>query len=290
MTQEAAADPPVRVFVGADRSQLIGVKVLEHSIKRHTSAAVELTPMVDLPLPQPDDPRHRARTGFSFSRFEIPKLAGYRGRALYLDADMLVFRDIMDLWRMPFGEAKVICQDEVPKPSAKLKTFWKKPKKRSRQTSVMVLDCGRLDWNSADIIAGLGKAYSYEQLMQELCILKETDISHRLPVIWNSLEHFDSATALLHYTDMQTQPWVSPLNKNGWLWREEVRLMLENGSITLDDLKREETLGYLRPSFLEELKQAKSETISGQLAQALDRIDRAAGFVPHATLRHRLSS
>lgn len=290
MTREAAGDPPVRVFVGADRSQVIGVKVLEHSIRRHTSAEVQLTPMVDLTLPQPDDPRHRARTGFSFSRFEIPKLAGYRGRALYLDADMLVFRDIMQLWRMPFGEAKVICQDEIPKPLAKLKSFLGKPKVRVRQTSVMLLDCGRLDWNSTDIIAGLGTHYTYEQLMQQLCILNEADISHALPFIWNSLEHFDNTTALLHYTDMPTQPWVSAANRNGWLWREEVRLMLSDGSLSLEDLREEERLGYLRPSFFEELKQTNSEPTTSQQMQALAQIDQSASFIPHATLRRRLSS
>ena len=121
MKLEASADPPVRVFVGADRSQIIGVRVLEYSIRRHTSVQVELTPMVDLPLPEPPEPRHHARTGFSFSRFAIPMLANYRGRALYLDADMLVFRDIMDLWSMPFGEAKAICQTEIPKPFQKFK-------------------------------------------------------------------------------------------------------------------------------------------------------------------------
>lgn len=290
MTDEAAADPPVRVFVGADRSQIIGVKVLEHSIRRHTSAEIQLTPMVDLPLPQPDDPKHRARTGFSFSRFEIPKLAGYSGRALYLDADMLVFRDIMDLWRMPFGKAKVICQDKIPKPFAKLTSFLHKPKTRVRQTSVMLLDCGRLDWNSTDIVAGLGKRYSYEQLMQELCILNDTEISHELPFTWNSLEHYDSTTALLHYTDMPTQPWVSPSNKNGWLWREEVRLMLSDGSVTLEDLREEERLGFLRPSFFEELKQAKAAPMHTEQVRSLAQIDQSAGFVPHAALQRKLSS
>src|SRR5688500_17656237 len=101
---------PVRVFVGTDRSQALAVKVLEHSIKRHTDLPVEVTPMCDLPIRQPKDPRQGQRTGFSFSRFCIPQLAGYRGRAIYMDADMLVFKDIRELWEMPFNGAKVIIQ------------------------------------------------------------------------------------------------------------------------------------------------------------------------------------
>ena len=34
----------------------------------------------NLPTPVPKDPKNRGRTGFSFSRFHIPKLAGYKGR------------------------------------------------------------------------------------------------------------------------------------------------------------------------------------------------------------------
>ena len=46
--------------------------------------------------------------GFSFSRLQIPKLAGFSGRALYLDADMQVLGDIADLWTLPFDEADVL--------------------------------------------------------------------------------------------------------------------------------------------------------------------------------------
>ena len=100
----------IRVFVGVDRSQLLAVPVLEYSIKRHTTAKVEVVPMLDLPVPKPQDPRNGQRTGFSFSRFCIPKLAGYRGKAIYMDADMLVFRDIRELWDIPFDGAKIIIQ------------------------------------------------------------------------------------------------------------------------------------------------------------------------------------
>ena len=72
------AGDTARIYVGTDRSQLLAVKVLEYSIKRHASIPVELTPMVDLALPEPKDPRQGKRTGFSFARFAIPELAGRR--------------------------------------------------------------------------------------------------------------------------------------------------------------------------------------------------------------------
>lgn len=46
----------IRVYVGADRSQQLAIKVLEHSIRRHTSAMIEVIPMIDLHVPSPNDP------------------------------------------------------------------------------------------------------------------------------------------------------------------------------------------------------------------------------------------
>src|SRR5262245_2056561 len=104
----SGAGTEARVFVGADRSQALGVKVLEFSIKRRTDMPVTVRSMHDLDLPEPADVRQSKRTGFSFTRFAIPALAGRAGRALYLDADMLVLRDLRELYEMPFDGAKVL--------------------------------------------------------------------------------------------------------------------------------------------------------------------------------------
>jgi hypothetical protein len=91
-------EAPVRVFVGTDRSQALAARVLEYSIKRRASMSVDVVPMCDLPVPTPRDSANRPRTGFSFARFLIPSLCAYRGRAIYRDADVLVFDDIVKLW------------------------------------------------------------------------------------------------------------------------------------------------------------------------------------------------
>src|SRR6185312_15864924 len=58
----------VRVYVGTDRSQLLAVAVLEHSIRRHTRRPVQVCPLIDLNLPEPRDVRQGSRTNFSFAR------------------------------------------------------------------------------------------------------------------------------------------------------------------------------------------------------------------------------
>lgn len=265
-----------RIFVGADRSQLIAVKVLEFSIARRTNLPIHVRSMHDLDLPEPTDIRHGKRTGFSFTRFAIPALCHHTGRALYLDADMLVLRDLRELYELPFSGAKVLVQEE---PAATAKGA-----RRIRQSSVMLLDCGALDWDAPNIIAGLGKDYSYEQLLHELCILRAEEIGSTIPFAWNSLETYESGrTGLLHYTDMQTQPWVNPANPNGYLWIDEVRDMIAAGAMTLEDLAEEIRLGYVRPSLLVELEgPRRGVSPSAKELDALRAIDAAARFQPHA--------
>jgi hypothetical protein len=244
------ADEPVRVYVGTDRSQFLAVKVLEHSIKRHTDRDVVVTPMIDMPVPEPVDPMNRQRTGFSFSRFCIPKLAGYRGKALYLDADMLVFQDIERLWTIPFDGAKVVIQAEVKHQSVTTRKVGA-PRERPKQCSVMLLDCERLDWDIERIVQGLDRGdYGYGQLMYQLCLLKEEEIKYGVPFEWNSLEFYDAETCLIHYTDMATQPWVSCRNKLGYLWLQEIKHMLDDGSLTIEELESEIRLGFFRPSLV----------------------------------------
>ncbi|MEM6554351.1 MAG: glycosyltransferase [Pseudomonadota bacterium] len=275
---------PVRIFVGTDRSQMLGVKVLEYSCKRHTDLDVSVIPMIDLELPIPKDPRNRQRTGFSFSRFAIPQLAGYRGRAIYADADMQVFKDIREIWEMPFDGAKVICQEELPDHIAKMSKS-AAPDKRTKQCSVMVLDCESLDWDPVKIVNGLDNDYDYAELMQQLCILDETDVNYNLPIRWNSLEHYDESTCLIHYTDMPTQPWVNIDNPNGWLFTNEIRRMLKDGVVTKDELIAEIGNGYVRPSFITELKMVSdSRELSADQIHQLNREDVKKGFVAHKEL------
>jgi len=278
---------PIEIFVGADRSQLMAVAVLEHSIRRRTSREVIVNPLIDIDLPEPRDPRQGSRTNFSFARFAIPALKAYRGKGLYLDADMLVFRDIGELWDLPFDGAGVVIQEALPqhaeqqdKPGA--------PPRRIKQCSVMLIDCARVRWDVGQIVSGLDGRYTYEQLMHELCILPEEEIRYGVPFAWNSLEHYDAQTRLIHFTDMDTQPWVSPLNRNGPLWLDEVRLMLDTGALARSDVRREVELGHFRPSLLDEIEeQPHASDWSDEAAARYVERDRAAGFVKHAEVYRR---
>ncbi|KAA0685040.1 glycosyl transferase [Neorhizobium sp. P12A] len=247
-------DDTIRVFVGTDRSQMLAVNVLEYSIKRHTTAKVEVFGMLDLPVPAPTDPRNGQRTGFSFSRFTIPALNGYKGKAIYMDADMIVMRDIRDLWNIPFDGAKIIVQQEVKHAEASTAKEGA-PAARKKQCAVMLIDCAACHWKIEDIIQGFddGK-YNYDQLMSEFCILNENEVKYGVPFEWNSLEHWDQSTCLLHYTDVYTQPWTYSGHPLGYIWFNEVNRMIKEKRLTIDQIKKEVDIGYFRPSLIADLK------------------------------------
>ena len=201
----------MHVFVGVDESQIVAARVLEHTIRKHASRPVRFHMMLNLPTPTPKDESNRGRTGFSFSRFQIPKLAGYKGRALYVDADMQVFDDIAEMWDIPFEDKRVLCtvQGEPPPQWKDFKEFHP-----GRQMSVMMLDCERLDWDIDDIVARMDRGeFTYQDLLFDLCIAPEEHIGDTLPPRWNHLEHYEPGeTGLLHYTVVPTQPWKNDEN------------------------------------------------------------------------------
>ena len=255
---------PIRIYVGATEAETLPCKVLEYSIRKHASMSVEVFPLchAQIDIPQPKQPKNQPRTPFSFQRFLIPALTNYQGRAIYLDSDMLLFDDIRNLWSVPFHGADLLAvhQSDVSQP----------------QFSVMLLNCDSLSWDIKEIVRELDRgALSYEQLMFEMAVA--TNVRAAIEPRWNSLEHFaEEETALLHYTDMNTQPWRSTGNGLGYLWMQTLFEALDSGHILLAEIEDHVRRGYLRPSLLYQIEQRIPD--SRNLDQHAVELDR--GFVP----------
>lgn len=226
----------MRVFVGTDESQTVPTKVLEYSIKKHASRPVEFHAMTADGMPLPKDKKNQPRTGFSFCRFTIPQRCGYRDRALYLDADMLVFTDIAELWRIPFGEQMLLCtwQGEAPADWRNNPAF-----QTGRHYAVMLLDCERLRWDVREIVRGLDEGrYDYRQLMNDMCIVPTDKIDHRLATAWNSLEQYvPGVTKNIHYTVVPTQPWKCRTNPHGAIWDQYLAEAIAAGVVTREHIE-----------------------------------------------------
>jgi hypothetical protein len=84
----------LKVFIGYDPRQPIAYNVLASSLIRHSSKPLAITALSLKTLPI----KRRGLTEFTFSRFLVPYLCGYKGEALFLDADMVVTADIAELF------------------------------------------------------------------------------------------------------------------------------------------------------------------------------------------------
>jgi hypothetical protein len=233
-------ESPIRVFVAAMEDQMLAVKVLEYSIRKHSSAATEVVPMhmSGIEIPRPTAPSNWPRTPFSFQRFLIPQIAGYRGRAIYLDSDMQVFSDIRELWNYDMGDNQLLSAEPPPQGD------------RKPQYSVMLLDCAKLNWSIAGIVKSLDAGeFSYDELMYDMTIAPKQDA--RISNDWNSLERYvEGRTKLVHYTDMNTQPWIYARHPLGHIWTRELLEAINEGFISTDYVLDHVEKGWVRPSLM----------------------------------------
>lgn len=255
------ASAPIRIYVGATEAQELPVRVLEHSVRRRTPMDVQVTPLyrTGIAIPEPRSAANRGRTPFSFQRFLIPEAAGFAGRAIYLDSDMLVFEDMSPLWRQDFGEAEVLG----------IRT---QARDATARFSVLLLDCDRLRWRIPEIVAALDEGrFDYAQLLYEMSWGPR--VEGTIDARWNRLDSYQAGdTALLHYTDVHRQPWVSTEHPLGYLWMRELFEALEDGFITPAEIEAAVAAGHVRPSLGAQVRERIEDPLL--LPRAMRRLDR----------------
>lgn len=93
----------IRIFIGYDPRQPVAFHVAAHSIMRRASTPVSITPLVLSQLPI----TRRGLTEFTYSRFLVPYLCGFNGRAIFVDSDMLCRGDIAEIAHLNLDAAAV---------------------------------------------------------------------------------------------------------------------------------------------------------------------------------------
>lgn len=116
----ANLDQPIKLFIGCDpnNSDLEQMMVLDYSLHKHTSEPVEIIWMqlsrdpssIWYSNPQTGEGWHTEKwaTPFSGFRWAIPEYCGFSGRAIYMDADMVVLDDIAKLWQHPISDEAIL--------------------------------------------------------------------------------------------------------------------------------------------------------------------------------------
>ncbi|WP_353166398.1 glycosyltransferase [Acinetobacter sp.] len=110
----------IKIFVGCDPNNcdLEQMMVLDYSIRKNTQHPVEITWMQlshDANSPWFSDQTNllgwrteKWATPFSGFRWAIPELCNFEGRAIYMDADVIVLTDIAELWNTSFDQGAMV--------------------------------------------------------------------------------------------------------------------------------------------------------------------------------------
>lgn len=90
---------PLHVFIGYDPRQPVAYQVAAHSVWAHAGTPVSITrlDLTKLPISR------RGLTEFTYSRFLVPYLSDFDGQSIFLDSDVLVRGDIVELLGYPLA-------------------------------------------------------------------------------------------------------------------------------------------------------------------------------------------
>jgi lipopolysaccharide biosynthesis glycosyltransferase len=193
---------PIRVFIGFDEREDVAFSVLAHSIHRHASQPVSVTPVM---LSQLGGVFRREKnplqsTQFSFSRFLTPYLCGYEGWAVFMDCDMLVLDDIARLWAMRDERyaVQVVKHVHVPKEDVKFLGAVQTKYEKKNWSSVMLMNCAKCTALTPDYVS---TATGLE--LHQFKWLEGDHLIGELPHRWNHLVGYDAPSrdaSLVHYT------------------------------------------------------------------------------------------
>jgi hypothetical protein len=194
--------PPLDVYIGYDRQEVVAYHVLCQSIVETCSRPVRFTPVNLAALKDVFDRQAVAQqsTEFSFSRFLTPYLSGYAGWSLFMDCDMLLRADLADLFALADDSyAVMVCQhDYTPRDQVKFLDHVQTRYAKKNWSSVMLMNnarCRALTPAYVENATGL-------QLHQFRWLQSEAEIGP-LPLEWNWLVgEYDAnpAAKIAHFT------------------------------------------------------------------------------------------
>lgn len=214
-----------RIYIGYEPRQHIAFEVLKFSLETNSSIPLDIYPLHleqlsrDIGFERPHDPRQS--TEFTYTRFLVPFLCNYQGRALYMDCDMICIGDISEIYSMDLSNysLRVVKQDHVVDQSTKMGGQVQSAYPRKNWSSLMLLNCAELtSWSFNAVREQSGKwLHRFEPIPDERI--------GELPAEWNVLDRLDEQTKLIHYTS--GGPWLRGCENHPYrdLWFEYLSRM-----------------------------------------------------------------
>lgn len=91
---------PIPIFIGYDPREAIAYHTCSNSIIRQASQPVAIIPLALNLFNDYTETHTDGSNQFIYSRFLVPHLMGYTGHAIFIDGDMIVRGDIVELWNL----------------------------------------------------------------------------------------------------------------------------------------------------------------------------------------------
>ena len=189
---------PLNVFIGFDSHETVAYHVAAHSLMTQSSVPVTICPIIRGQVPLNRERQPNESTEFSFSRFLVPWLMGYQGKAVFMDCDVLVDCDIKELFDAHYMDhaVSVVQHDYTPKTKTKFLGNEQSVYPKKNWSSVMVFNCGHPDCHklTPESVSRESGAYLHQ--------FQWTDAVGSLDPAYNHLvgEYDDDVAKIYHYT------------------------------------------------------------------------------------------
>ena len=216
-------DNLISIFIGYDARERAATNVLIDSIYQKSTAPVSITPLVKSQLEAQNfffrKREKNQSTDFSFTRFLVPRLMGYKGWAIFLDCDMLCRVDISKLWSLRDENKSVLCVKHNHEPKLTKKFLGEKQTKYQKKnwSSLMLFNCSKCKSLTVDYVNNA----SGLELHQFKWLKDDSEIGNINDFGWNFLVDVQelpknkdkiNQIPLLHWT--LGGPWFQQNKKN----------------------------------------------------------------------------
>ena len=210
------------IYIGWDAKESTMFNMCVYSIRKYASIPVEIYKLdrrrlQALQIYKREEVPGQQATEFAYSRFLVPYLQHFQGHALFMDCDMLLTADILELFRFADDEraVQVIKHKEyVPKLSIKMDGVAQPVYPRKNWSSAMLFNCGHISNSilTPDFIDTQSGSY-----LHRFSWLRDQEIGELLST-WNYLcdegWNWQEAPSLIHYTNGHRELGPDVWNQN----------------------------------------------------------------------------
>lgn len=235
----------MKIHIGYDWRDDEAYKVCKSSLERHSSVPLEIVPLnaehtwynrgfywkYNQRYDRVDNKPFS--TDFSFARFLVPIIQGYKGWAMFVDCDFLFKTDVAELFALADDSKAVMCvqHGHIPTNVLKMDGMEQTTYNRKNWSSLVLWNCAHRAHQIKSTWKGIDgeKVNNYAGLWLHNFQWLELEEIGELPEEWNHLVGWSGSKEpkAVHFTE--GGPWIEGYENVAYAddWRAELQLMRE---------------------------------------------------------------